>query len=315
MMVPITEYDVFFISYDEPNADENWADLLNKCPWAKRSHGVWGSDAAHKACAEMSETERFVSVDADNIVDPDFFNVKIDKKLAEDVNIISWSGKNDVNGLVYGNGGIKCWHVDFVLNMKTHELSKTDQAQVDFCWEKNWIQKNEIYSYVYNNTSPYQAYRAGFREGVKMSLDRGMKINSPKDFIKKMHPSNLKRLLIWCTIGEDVENGIWCIYGARLGCYMTNLTDWDYTFVRDFKYHTETWNNMIAPKFAGDDHMCSRTGYRWDEIILRDNIMSLGNILYDEMNLNVCNFGREQSKFFKEVYINPKRMSSEPRDD
>ena len=78
MQVPITEYDVVFISYDEPNADENFADLLNKCPWAKRSHGVFGSDAAHKAAANLSETERFVGIDADNIVDPDFFNITID---------------------------------------------------------------------------------------------------------------------------------------------------------------------------------------------------------------------------------------------
>ena len=51
-LVPITEFDIIFISYDEPNADNNYADLLDKCPWAKRSHGVWGSDAAHKAAAE-----------------------------------------------------------------------------------------------------------------------------------------------------------------------------------------------------------------------------------------------------------------------
>ena len=50
MSVPISEYDVVFISYDEPNADENWAHLQSICPWAKRSHGVFGSDACHKAC-------------------------------------------------------------------------------------------------------------------------------------------------------------------------------------------------------------------------------------------------------------------------
>jgi len=55
-LVPITEFDIIFISYDEPNADNNYADLLDKCPWAKRSHGVWGSDAAHKAAAAMSDT-------------------------------------------------------------------------------------------------------------------------------------------------------------------------------------------------------------------------------------------------------------------
>ena len=51
-IIPITEFDIVYISYDEPNAEQNYANLLEKCPWAKRSHGVWGSDAAHKAAAE-----------------------------------------------------------------------------------------------------------------------------------------------------------------------------------------------------------------------------------------------------------------------
>ena len=54
----VTELDIFYISYDEPNCEENWADLQRKIPWAKRVHGVEGSDAAHKACAERAETER-----------------------------------------------------------------------------------------------------------------------------------------------------------------------------------------------------------------------------------------------------------------
>ena len=39
---PISDFDVVYISYDEPNAERNWADLLSKCPWAKRVHGVKG---------------------------------------------------------------------------------------------------------------------------------------------------------------------------------------------------------------------------------------------------------------------------------
>ena len=34
----VTEYDIFYLSYDEPNAEENWADIKNKVPWAKRVH-------------------------------------------------------------------------------------------------------------------------------------------------------------------------------------------------------------------------------------------------------------------------------------
>ena len=40
-MVSINEFDIVFISYDEPNADENYNNLIEKAPWAKRSHGVF----------------------------------------------------------------------------------------------------------------------------------------------------------------------------------------------------------------------------------------------------------------------------------
>ena len=35
----VSDFDVVYISYDEPNAEKNWADLKSKCPWAKRVHG------------------------------------------------------------------------------------------------------------------------------------------------------------------------------------------------------------------------------------------------------------------------------------
>ena len=66
-MKRVIEFDVFFLSYDEPNADLHYADLCNKVPWAKRIHGVKGSDHAHKAAADQSETDWVLTVDADNM--------------------------------------------------------------------------------------------------------------------------------------------------------------------------------------------------------------------------------------------------------
>jgi len=298
--IPLSEQDVIYISYDEPNADENWADLLNKCPWAKRSHGVHGSDACHKAAAALSETERFIGIDGDNIIDPKIFNLELDEVIVNSQRVISWAAKNVVNGLVYGNGGIKSWPVKLVMEMETHECANSSKNKVDFCWNSNYIQMESIYSNVYNNASPYQAYRAGFREGVKMTLEEGATI--PKDqFFKKIYPANLKRLLTWCSIGADTENGLWCIYGARLGCYMTNLTDWNYTNVRDFEYHTKMWNEEIAPKFIGSDQHCFRSGYSWDESKLKKEIYSLGKLLDEKLNLKLNMFTPDQSAFVKEI--------------
>jgi len=119
------ELDIVFLSYDEPNADLHYADLCNKVPWAKRVHGIKGSDAAHKAAAELSETEWVITVDADNIVDVNFFNLNIKEDPA--IEVYSWTAKNRINGLLYGNGGLKMWKKDFILNMKSHEASDSER--------------------------------------------------------------------------------------------------------------------------------------------------------------------------------------------
>ena len=209
MKVKIAELDIIYLSYDEPNAEKNYADLLTKVPWAKRVHGVDGSDAAHKACAELSETDRFVTVDGDNTIRQDFINQVLDFDEHTDLanSVISWCGKNSINGLMYGNGGLKCWPKEYVLNMRTHENADANNlaAQVDFCWDIQYIQQNSCYSDVHNNETPQQAWRAGFREGVKLALDRGNKV-SKEDFLLG-HTKNLNMLYIWMMVGSDITNG------------------------------------------------------------------------------------------------------------
>ena len=72
--VDIRELDVIYLTYDEPQREEFWLKIVNAIPWAKRVDGVYGSDAAHKAAANASETERFVLIDGDNLPDFEFFD-------------------------------------------------------------------------------------------------------------------------------------------------------------------------------------------------------------------------------------------------
>ena len=292
------DYDIIFLSYDEPNADKNYHDLLTKVPWAKRVHGVEGSDAAHKACADLSETDRFITVDADNIVDPTFINQDLIFQDHVDLanSVVSWSGKNIINGLTYGNGGIKCWPKHIVRGMKTHENADPNNAaaQVDFCWDIKYCQVDKIYSYVHNNATPQQAWRAGFREGVKMTLNEGVKVDY-ENFLKQVHKKNMDRLRIWQTVGLDVDNGIWAMYGARLGTWMTNCTDWDYVNVRDFEYVNTMWHDTYS---------------KMDEEDLLYEMEILGKKLVDELGMSIPLevYNEEQSKFFKSMYVNPPRI-------
>jgi hypothetical protein len=291
--IKIIEQDIIFLSYDEPNAEKNYADLCTKVPWAKRVHGVKGSDAAHKACAALSDTEYFVTVDADNIVDPSFLEVEVDlEELGlTPSHVFSWCGKVHVNGLMYGNGGLKLWTREFVNNMRTHENSDPNDKKglVEFCFDDRYYQFNENYSESFTNATPFQAWRAGFREGVKMSLDQGSRVLD----LKKIWWQNYHRLLIWSTVGADVDNGIWSILGAREGAYKTNCTGWDYANVRDFDWLTTYWKQ----KHENTD-FDTTTAY----------INFLGKELKEKCKLEIANFDPASSRFFKTVYNNTPRI-------
>tara|TARA_B100000575_G_C22644586_1_gene396572 strand:- start:7 stop:573 length:567 start_codon:yes stop_codon:yes gene_type:complete len=178
--------------------------------------------------------------------------------------------------------------------MKTHENADPNNphAQVDFCWDINYIQQNSCYSDVHNNETPHQAWRAGFREGVKLALDRGVRIS--KEQFKVGHAKNLNMLYIWMMIGADMPNGYWAIAGAREGLSMTMLTDWDYINVRDFQY----LNNL----FAGRDEM--------PDDVLHSEIFNHGSDLINELEIPIAiqPLNEEQSAFFKTVNENYGRV-------
>tara|TARA_Y100000991_G_scaffold176065_1_gene138090 strand:- start:354 stop:1283 length:930 start_codon:yes stop_codon:yes gene_type:complete len=292
----VLDYDVIYLSYDEPNAEENYADLLTKVPWAKRIHGVHGSDAAHKACAELSETDRFITVDGDNKVKDNFLKEEI--SFEDDVElencVISWAGKNAVNGLVYGNGGLKCWPKEYVLNMRTHENADptNEHAQVDFCWDLKYVQMNSCFSDVYNNGTPQQAWRAGFREGVKLSLNQGIKPDK-EDFLN-LHWRCLHWMYIWAMVGADIKNGDWAILGTRAGVYKTMCTEWDYVNVRDFEY----LNNLWEQDFATINNVTEES-------------INYGKKLINELQVPIDSepFTSGASKFFKTIYQQPDRVN------
>ena len=79
-LVDIADLDCIYLSYDEPQKEEFWIKIQNMVPWAKRVDGVKGSDAAHKAAAAASDTERFILIDGDNIPDAEFFDLQLDIK-------------------------------------------------------------------------------------------------------------------------------------------------------------------------------------------------------------------------------------------
>jgi hypothetical protein len=304
------QFDIVYLSYDEPCAEAFYADVKAKWPWAKHVHGVKGFDAAHKACANASDTARFITIDADNKVDPEFFNMEFEVPDDIDDCVFSWAARNHVNGLTYGNGGLKCWPKQFVLDMKTHEAADEKTAAVDFCWDTKYIQFDQTYCTTYTNGSPFQAFRAGFREGVKLTLDRGRKISLAEMATNVLWHGNLKRLEIWASVGADVDNGLWSVYGARLGAYMTNMQRWDHDQIADYAWFDTFWVEDVANRFVhkrGSSHHCPYTAYEWDWDMLWDETVKIGNRLRKGMNFNLGDLDEAASRFFKHVYVAPSR--------
>jgi len=297
VLVNLREVPVIFLSYDEPNADENFSSLMDKHPnshLVKRVHGVKGFDAAHKACAELANSDRFFTVDADCLVDPAIWKRSLE--ITPDISraTFSWSSRNIVNGLVYGNGGIKLWYSEYVKNMKSHEAAdKTDgKNNIDFCWDfENYKQMNNTYGTVYNNATAFQAFRAGFREGVKMGLDQGHKVD-PEEFKYRMYPANFSRWLIWMTVGRDVENGAWAMYGARLAAWKLYVEEFDHTVVADYDWFKEFWNEVYGITTVHGEYMEDKS-----HAILID--------LCDQLKLPLVELDAAQSAWFKHVNICP----------
>jgi len=284
-IVDIADLDCIVLTYDEPKKEEFWVKIKNMVPWAVRVDGVKGSDAAHKAAADASDTDRFVLIDGDNLPDPDFFNLQLEIETEEQENAVyRWRARNHINGLMYGNGGISCWTKDFAYNMNTHENSDgSDETVVEFCFDPRYWAMHDCYSVTYPNGSDFHAWRAGFREGVKMCLDAGY-CPSVSEFKDRVHHRNLDHLSIWQTVGTDVEHGEWAIAGARQGTFLTMLDGWDYRNVQDFSYLSEYWETEV--KNLEPLELASEMGERLSQQL------DLPNTILD----------KDASKFFKHHY-------------
>lgn len=292
--------DTFFISYDEPLKEENWLQIQKRVPQAQRVDGIKGFNRAHKTCAALATTSRFFTIDGDNQLLERLTDLSIPESLLESHYVLSWSARNSINGLAYGNGGIKNWPRHLMENIKSHEDSEDENSAIDFCFMLNYFQMPHTPSISYIHGSAEQAFRAGFREGVKMALDRSEKIIAEpqvlrRTFLQRIAAVNLERLRIWCSVGADVENGLWAIYGARLGCLEVYGNNLPLTVIRDYDWFKDYWKSEIVDRV--------RTSTDLYEIVQKT-----GDSLNQLLDLQIMLLDKPASRFFKSMYVNPLRQ-------
>lgn len=278
--IAVSDLDCIYLTYDEPQKEEFWVKIKNNIPWVKRVDGVKGSDNAHKAAAMASDTERFILIDGDNLPDFTFFDLTLQITEKNKNAQFRWRAKNVVNNIYYGNGGMSSWTRNFVMNMKTHENTDgSDHTNIEFCFDPLYWAMHDCYSVTYPNRTPKQAWRAGFREGVKLCTRSGVPPSHIGEFKNWVWPKNMQNLTLWQNIGRDVDNGFWAILGARLGTHYLMLREWNFVDVRDFDRLNELWELHKND----DEKICAQVGKE----------------LNSRLELNTVEIQSEQSAFFK----------------
>lgn len=194
-------YDIVFISYQETNADENFARLTARFPMAKRIHGVKGIHQAHIAAAKKCFTKMFWIVDGDAVLTDEFnFSYVVSNWDLDAVHV--WRSQNPINDLIYGYGGVKLFPRTLTINMNTNKPDMTTSITNKF------KAMSDISNITAFNTSPFETWRSAFRECTKLAS---------KIIDRQKDDETNRRLHAWCTIGEDRTYGKYAIAGAKAG--------------------------------------------------------------------------------------------------
>ena len=146
----------------------------------------------------------------------------------------------------------------------------------------------EVASETYPAETPYHGFRCGFREGVRLSQLAPHQAGG-RGFGDSVDPWRAHRLKVWCCVGTHAKNGLWMIYGARLGLWMAQCTEWSAVAINDYGWFDRFWNDIVAARFPPGD-----------PARLADEVAALGARIADELNFELADLDAATSRFFLE---------------
>ena len=207
-LLPSQLQDVVFISYDEPEAEDNWQKLKQRCSRAQRIHGVSGIEHALEAAANVSTTPWYYAVFAKTKLVDEFAFDFVPDYLQQPKHYI-FDCRNLSNDLVYGHMAVKMyncqgirqvnqrgnWGLDHTLSFE-HESVPILSCTADFA------------------TTPYHAWRTAFRETAKLSY-----FESQAGTVDGAY-----RLRVWLSRAHG-RNSEWVLQGARDGAEFFTTTN------------------------------------------------------------------------------------------
>ena len=212
-------YDICFISYNEPDAEERYEKLLKRFPRNKRVHGVKGIHQAHITAAKKCSTKMFWVIDGDADLVPEF---NLDHVVNEyDLDCVHvWRSRNPINDLVYGYGGVKLLPRRLTMNVDINSSDMTTSISDRF---KAMPFVSNVTSF---NTDEFSTWKSAFRECAKLSS---------KTINRQEEGETNERLKIWTTRA----NGRFCefaIRGANAGMEFGLSDGVDLRLINDFDW-------------------------------------------------------------------------------
>ena len=226
--------DVVFISYDEPEADQNWKILKDHCPRAVRVHGVSGMELALEAAADVSTTPWFFAVFAKTQLHKEFdFSVVPDRMQLPKHYIFNC--RNASNNLEYGHMGVVLYNCQGV-----RDINRAGNFGLDYTLSFPHESVPLLSCHGDFATTPYHAWRTAFRETAKLA------------YFEQTQPSvdNHYRLGIWLTHAEG-NHADWVLKGANDGNEFYKTTNSDLTTLKQ-SFRWEWLREYFVSKYSSE---------------------------------------------------------------
>ena len=224
-------YDIVFISYNEPNAEENFDDLYTRFNTVgifgdrvKRVSNVKGIHNAHVQAAKLVKTSYFYVVDGAAVI-VDEFDFGYTTREQDLVHV--YRCMNPINDLVYGYGGVKLFPTTLTKDMDTNTNDMTTSISDKF---KVMNQVSNITAF---NTDPFNTWKSAFRECAKLSS---------KTIDRQIEEETNERLKTWTTVGHDRLYGKYALAGATAGMEFGVSSRANLGLINDFDWLKEKFN-------------------------------------------------------------------------
>jgi hypothetical protein len=200
--------DVVFISYDEPDAEQNWNMLAQRCARAKRVHGVAGMETALEAAADLSSTPWYYAVFAKTRLHEQFDFSHMPDFMQQPKNYI-FDCINTVNGLQYGHMGIVMYNCEGI-----RQLNQAKNFGLDYTLSFAHESVPIVSCYGNFNQTPYHTWRTAFRECAKLSYFESQLPTVDGEY----------RLNTWLSRAQG-NHAEWCLKGAQDGVEFFKASD------------------------------------------------------------------------------------------